>query len=379
MGTVTTFGGVVARRLGASPELLTLLSCSLFLGFLCSMVASRLANRVRWGRLLGILLLLQAGITSLVAVAHGATVFVAILAASLVVHGASKSLPSALMKVHVHSKARASVLKWTRIVGVLAALPIALIAGPILDARGSSYRIVFPLAAAAGAIGAIEFFRLPQRTGETHLLKARAPRLDEELRILARDRGFLLFILVFFVGPLAEKISMPLVPIYFTDVLHLNYKSVGLAVGVAGPAAAILGFWLAGRMVSFLGPLNLTVVAMFVKSVRPVLWALAPLHPDPMPFLVVGEAVFRFSVSGLELGAILSVINYANYKESPAYLGIHYLFMGIRGLLGPLIGLALYKQGFDIRNIYWLVAAIVWLGAFALLALAASPGGRKSR
>ncbi|MFW6152363.1 MAG: hypothetical protein ACOC6C_05255 [Verrucomicrobiota bacterium] len=80
-----------------------------------------------------------------------------------------------------------------------------------------------------------------------------------------------------------------------------------------------------------------------------------------------GAAIFRFMIAGMEIGSVLSVLNMSRGNSAHLYVGIHYLLLGIRGLLGPTLGVVLYKAGMEPQQIYWLVAAVVLAGGSALL------------
>jgi hypothetical protein len=105
---------------------------------------------------------------------------------------------------------------------------------------------------------------------------------------------------------------------------------------------------------------------MLLKALRPILWALAAGRHDPLPLIVLGEAAFRFLVAGIELGVITAVLQMSNPHNAPLYLGIHYWFLGVRGIAGPILGTALVKSGVPPTAIYWVIAAVVVCGAIAL-------------
>lgn len=368
LGAIQPFAGVLARRLGAGPILLGFLAIAPFLGFISSGLVSRLLFRYRWSRLLGLFRLLGRGGVIIMGGVGTPLAFVSVLVFLKASTSWGKVVFQSLMKSHVPGRARVNVMKWVRASGILVSVPVALLVGNLLDLYPSSYRVIFPVAGLLAVLSSLFFFTVPGRGAEQRAHENPCGLFDE-IKLLAADRRFLWFMLALFIGTLGEKIVMPIHPIYFADILKLKYADVGLTLGVVGPALSIGGFFFWGRCAGRFSPLNVLIICMFIKAIRPALWALASVESLPvMPCLIGGEAVFRFMIAGIEMGAVLSVLDMSQGDSAPLYVGIHYLFLGIRGLLGPALGVVLYKAGMDVQLMYWIVAGIVTAGGFALLA-----------
>ena len=82
------------------------------------------------------------------------------------------------------------------------------------------------------------------------------------------------------------------------------------------------------------------------------------------------RGAFRFLLAGLEMGALLSIMKMSSPQEIPVYMGVHFLLMAVRGIGGPLLGLALLDAGVAIQFIYWIVCGVVLAGGVMLAALA---------
>jgi hypothetical protein len=215
---------------------------------------------------------------------------------------------------------------------------------------------------------ALPFFFLPRRARES--AEHKKGGLFEEIAVLRTDRRFAVFMLVFFVGTLGEKISMPVGPLMFADVLDLTNEQVALAMGVIGPGLAIAGFLMWGQLLRRANPLPVLAVCMVLKAARPALWALAPGTQAPLLWICAGEGLFRFLLAGVEMGTLLSIMKMSTPRQIPVYMGIHFILMAARGIGGPLVGLALLNAGVAIVDIYWVVFGVVLLGGVLLAALA---------
>ncbi len=370
-GAVDPFAGVVARRLGASPEMLTALALAPFLGFLVSAPASRLSYRLRWGPLLGGFRLVTYGLLFTFAWIVDPLVFVAVMLAIRFVDGPSRSLQHSMFKVNLRARGRPALLQWLRVVALLVSVPVAWAVGYGLDQQLGAYRVLFPVAAALAALTALPLFRLPRRRSEQDL-SAQSPGLFAEWGVVRRDPRFLWFMLALLVGTFGEKIVMPLTPIYFVDELQLSNRDVGLALGIWGPVLGLLGYLFWGWRLRTDRPLTVLIVVMFVKALRPALWGLAAQVETPLHCVIAGEAIFRFLIAGLDIAMMLAVLEMARPQDLPLYLGIHYWFIGVRGVAGPFVGLALMRAGMPLPSIYFLIAGIVFAGGVSLLAFAFS-------
>ncbi|MCY2927860.1 MAG: MFS transporter [Planctomycetota bacterium] len=364
-GVFGTFGAVIARRLDASAFLLTILSLAPFLGLVASVPMSRLAYRFPWAQLAGVTRLI--GRLALVPFGWvaGAGPFIWLASGVSAVQTAGAGFFDSLMQAHVRTPVRAPLLRWMRILPVALSLPAAWAAGKILDADPDAYRWLFPVVGALGALSCVGVLFLPPRPMETQT-DGRAVGLLAEIGILNRHREFLVFMLVYFIGTLGEKLTGPIAPIYLVDQLHLTNTQIGLATGIAGPAANILGYLLWAYLLTKTDPLHVLTFCMTVKALRPILWALAAYVPYPLPVLAAGEISFALLIAGLDLAGLLCVLRMVRGDQGPLYLGIHYAFMGVRVLIGPFIGLWLYNAGVPMADIFWLTAAIVLIGGVAL-------------
>lgn len=373
MGAVMPFAGVIARRLGASAELLSLQAMAPFAGFLLASLVTRLSAMVKWGRLMLLLRILSWMPLLLLWYTDTPLSFVLLLSLGHMIASISHAFFHSIFRDNIRERFRAGIMALQRVLTMLMALPLAWFVGVILDAERYNYQWVFPLCAMAGMLLALPFLKLTPGYSERHGA-LRPPQVMDELSILKNDRAFRWFIMALFVGTLGEKIGVPIIPIYFSDDLNLRYEEVGLALGVVGPLLAIGGFVFWGSMTRRYDPRVILVWAMFLKSIRPVIWAVAPVFPSPFVAIMIGEGIFRWAVAGLEMGAVLSVLRFSPPSKGPLYISIHFTLLGFRGLLGPLLGWGLYRMGMPIPFILWIIAAIVLLGGVLLWFLTSFAG-----
>jgi len=364
-GVFLPFAGVIARRLGASPEQIAVVGSAPFLGFLFASLVCRLSGYLAHSQVLFLMRAITALALAAFAFVARSNGFVILAVIVMAVSSLSLGATTDLMRTHLRAPVRASVMAVQRIIATVLSIACAAAAGWAFDIDQASYRWLFPLAGLACILFSIPTLRLPVRYSEER--QRSRPRLLEELAVLREDRLFLGFLVVFFIGTLGEKLGMAITPLYFADYLDMRYEDVGLAVGIFGPMAAIAGYLLWARLIRRVEPLTVITVAMLVKAVRPLLWAIAGTVDAPLPWLIGGEIGFRFTVTGLELGALMTVTGMARPGKGPLYTGLHYLLMGIRGVLGPIIGYGLFRAGIPFPGIYVIMGGIVLVGGVALI------------
>ena len=371
-GLAIPFYGVLARRMGAGDSLMALLAMAPFIGFLASMRIARLSGAIGWGRLLGasrvVCYLLLVGFAAVTG-----PVGFTVLATSIVATGASvTSLFGNLLRGHIRPWLRGETVKWMRVAMILVAVPLAWQAGGLFDMDATSYRIVFPLTGLLALTTVPFLFRLPRRQSEAAFQNARPPAFGEEFRLLRTDRRYRAFLAVFFIGTFGEKIGMPVVPVYFADVLDLSYRDVATALGIAGPLASIGGYFLWNHVARRTrNPLLVLAICMTLKVIRPVALALAVQVASPVELVAAAEAVFRFMIAGLDIASLLCVLDMAPAHRTPHYLGLHFWLMGVRGIAGPLLGWLFLATGVPLPLVFWIIAAVVLVGAAGLWILQA--------
>ena len=367
-GVINPFAGVILRRLGATAEMIGLFSIAPFVGFLSTGIATRLAYRYRWGLLLALFSAIGRLTLLVPAFTASPVVFVGVFFIMHLFSSSAMSIHGPALKAHTRPGVRAGIFKWGQLLIAAVSIPIAWVSGVFLDVYPQGWRALFPLAGFSAACCALGYLRLPSRAAETNTM-GQPTGLSAELNVLRKDRRFAVLMAILFIGFMGEKIGLPVLPIYFADVLDLKYEHVGAAIGIFGPILAVAGYFFWGLQLQKMSAVKVLTVCMIIKAARPVLWALAPSQPSPLTFIIVGEMIFRFCISGLEMAVILTVLGMSSERNAPAYMGVHYVLLGIRGLIGPIIGTILIKAGADVSLIYWIIAAVVMAGGTALILL----------
>jgi MFS family permease len=364
--------GVVGRKLGmGSGELALLMSCQ-FVGLLLNLWLGHLA---RSGNLVAYVFwpgFLSRASLALVAFAASPSAFLIIVGFYYFASGLTGPAYSSIMKSNYSDQNRGRAMGDIRVMLQTVAALCAILSGLFLQAFPWGYRLVFPVAAAAGAASSLLFSRVKPRRPRLPAPGAELKSREEaggsfraSLALLGKDRRFLLFMGAYFIAGLPDKIIIPLEPIRLVDELGAGYGVSGLVLGTIPLAGAVVGYLICSRIANKANPLILLAATAVLASSRFLGFALAsaPAH------LIPGAFLNGIANAGWDLLPLFAIILFADRDRLGIYAGLSNTLIGLRGIIGPLLGTMLYERlGMRIADIYWLAFGIEALGAALLFA-----------
>lgn len=280
-----------------------------------------------------------------------------------------------------------------RISGRLSILNLALVSctglvlGMALQADATAYRVFFPLAALAGLAGAGLYHRIRVR-GELRLLRREQDERAAGTAILSPGqfitmfredplyRGYLFAMFIFGTGNLMVS---PVLVILLHDRFGYGYLA-GITIVAVLPlamAALVLPLW--SRLLDrvHIIPYRCRHVWSFAASTLCLLAACLAMSPT----LLWTSAVIRgIGIGGGVLGWNLGHMDFSPPERTGSYMGVHVALTGVRGLIAPSIGIALYEW---INNVWpghgaWTIAAclaLILVGCMLFLRLDSLRGG----
>ena len=283
--------------------------------------------------------------------------FVAMVSLFYVLETISGPAYSALMKEIYPDSDRGRIMGYARVC-TLAVIPVVcLIAGPLL--HGDNYRFVFPVAAMFGLASAMVFRDIP--TKETHGDPSVPLHefVKNSVRILREDRGFRWFSTGIFVCGFANIMLGPLFVLYQVDTLKVNTNWASLYVVIYSPVAMLSYiFW--GSYIDRKTSNEAVAACTILLALVPVGYCFAT-----QAWMILPISMFVAILSaGFELGYANGVLQYAPEDKIGLYQGVFNSLMGIRGLVAPFVGVALYQSGLmPMKAIFVLCAGIMLLAA----------------
>ena len=372
MGAGLSLVSIIARRIGMSSTGITVMLSMPFVGNLCSIYfGHRIQERrdkmpfVFWP-----------GVTSRLAVCL--TVFVTNPRVFLVVmsfYYFVSTIPgpayASIMSTNYSDSERGRLMKNIRILRTVISALFAYGAGLILDLHPDAYRWLLPLSAVFGIAGSIMFRKVRVKVGRT--TRDAAGTFLGGLKVLKEDKRFLIFMGLFFLCAFPGKLAIPLEPIWFVDELDFDYRSAGLIVGTLVPVVGVLGYILWAKLLERVHPLMLLSCMFLLGVLRYPILALAtePAHVIP------ASIVSGLDNPGFELIPLFVMIRFAR-DRLPLYVSFHSTLVGVRGIIGPFIGNALYAgAGIDIATIFWIITAMGVVGVTGMFVFAVRQSRRE--
>jgi MFS family permease len=373
-GMAIPFIGVVGRKLGMDSTQLALLSSSVFLGLLVNLWLGHLSDKgdkAAWVLWPGVASRAAAGLAGL---AVSPTAFLWAMGSYNVISTFMMPAYSSLMRSNYSDGQRAKAMGHIRVAMMVVSALFAALAGWAMDAAPWAFRIVFPAAGLAGIASSLVFFKVKARPAPPDPAeKPEGAGFLGSLRILKGDKRFLLFLGIFFIVGMPDKIVVSLEPIRLVDELGVSYGSAGVLLGTIPLIASILGYLILSRISKKADPFYLLVLTVLFASSRYLNIALAS-----SPYqLIPGSILSGVANAGWDLLPLFVMITFAHRSRLSLYMGAHNTLVGLRGLLGPLLGTWLY-QGLHVKisSLYIVSFCIALAGSALLLAFRMTTGKR---
>lgn len=350
-----SFMPVVLRRLGASSGLLAVYTAQTYLGSILSTLVVLMMRRRKplvfavacWLGARGLLLLAfligEAGwLLALTAVFWLLEAFPAPAYARIV---------QAIYPVAVRGRALA-VVRVGMVLAMLAATPLA---GMALDRFG--YRVLFPIAGVLGVASALLFTRL--RVDEGALPAPRARSLRGIWAILGQNRRFALYLFGFSLYGIGFLMGLPFFAIVQVDRLGLSYTEIGY-LGLAQSFCWLVGNMYWGRLVDRRGGLWVVRANVAIAVLVPFTYIWAVDAWTLLPAFIAHGVIS----AGIDLGIISAGIEMAGPESVIEYSALQATIIGMRGMLGPFVGIGLMGLGLSDRLIFAVgcgFIAVAWL------------------
>jgi hypothetical protein len=367
-GLATPLVSVVGRRLGMGSGHFAFLNAAMAAGFLLNLWVGHIAERgdkaaqVFWPSVAARAAVILAAFTS------GPVGFMLVFS----FYNFASALPgpayTAIMRSNYSEANRGRLMGDIRVEIMLVSAAAAAVAGVFLKAFPAGYRLVFPVAAAFGLAGALIFYRIkprrPAGAARPDAAPATAkPSFAASVRTVAADKPFLAYMALFFCIGFPDKIVIPLEPIRLVDDLKLDYAAAGLIQGTIPFIAGTLSFLFYSRALKRIDPFKLLLLSIVLLSTRYLGMAVAT---EPAQ-LIPGAFIAALGNAGWDLLPMFTIVRFSGPAKLPLYMGVHMALIGIRSLVGPVLGSVLYESfGLSLPLLYWIVFGLELAGAAAL-------------
>jgi MFS family permease len=219
--------------------------------------------------------------------------------------------------------------------------------GLAMDWHGEAFRWIFPILAGIGMVGAINYGRLRVRRHRILLREEIAARKGavnpfSSLGVLREDprfRRYMSLMMLFGSGNLMMK--APLIVVLAEQLGYTPFQQMMITGSIPLLVMPLcVPLWSrmldARHVVHYRARQSWAFVAAFAVL------ALAAVS-GWMPLMWLGSALFGAALAGGMLGWNVGHHDFAPAARASQYMGVHVSLTGVRGLLAPVVGVALYQ------------------------------------
>lgn len=246
-----------------------------------------------------------------------------------------------------------------RVTGRLATVQAILIAvtgigiGWCLDFDPMTYRYIFPCLAVMGVIGALLFRRIPFRRESQHLQDERAADADADsngrkllgpmviARVLKEDPWYRGYMLCMFTMGFGNLMLHPVLAIALTDIFDVGYQQ-GIAIATVIPLLCMtvaIPFW--SRRLERMHVIRYRAFHVWSFAIVSTLVVLGVWLHD-IRWLYAGAVMTGVGWGGGVLAWNLGHQHFSPPERDAEYMSVHITLTGIRGVIGPLLGVQIY-------------------------------------
>ncbi|HIN09715.1 MAG TPA: MFS transporter, partial [Phycisphaerales bacterium] len=257
---------------------------------------------------------------------------------------------------------------------------VAFTVGQVMDVNEDAFRWIYPIAASFGILGAWIYSKVRVKG---HLKILSQERLTPQhvsilpwktFHLLLEDTSFAKYMacqFVFGVGNL--MLTAPLI-IILNDSFDLDYLGQILVVTTIPILMIPISTPLWAKLLNNMHVLSFRSIHSWFFVVSSLIMALS-IAWGSTTGLWIGAAVRGIGFGGGVLAWNLGHQDYAPVEQSGRYMGLHVTLTGIRGLIAPAIGIALYSflqhRGYSAGPIIFFIgAALSAIGGIGFILLA---------
>lgn len=243
-----------------------------------------------------------------------------------------------ILKRNLPSVERERVFANASLCGYLGNGIVALGLGLFLDSFHEAWRWVFVFTAALSFLSILFQLRIPiqnisiQKEKEGHQLLQ--PWIDS-WKILQRRRDYRRFQVGFMLGGMGLVLMQPALPIFFADILDLNYTELTTALAIFKGIGFALSTKTWTKLINRIDIYRYSGFVTLFACLFPVILFYAKVH---IIWLYAAYIAYGIMQAGSELSWNLSGMIFAKQEESIHYSNVNILAVGVRGAIVPAIG-----------------------------------------
>ncbi|MCL5997568.1 MAG: MFS transporter [Chloroflexi bacterium] len=348
---------VVLQRLGATPDIVALYQSQTYLGLFLAAFSVMVIPRRHVVLFLVIVWSLGRGVFLLTGVTTDAIGLLVLATLFWFSDGFPGAAYTDVVRRAYPTDVRGRALSVVRIGMVIAMLIFTPIVGWVLDTAG--YRMVFPLAGLFGIVSAWLYTRIRPTEDTQVSTDATGRSVRNVWRVLRYDRRYGIYLMAIVFFGLGALVGIAFYPSVIVDRLHLSYAEVSW-LGFAQSFSWILGLVVWGRLVDRLGGPWTMRVCFALSAIIPLAYLWAGAGWMLLPAYVIGG----LTSGGIDLAFMNTSIELADPEQFYEYAALQRTVIGVRGLVGPFLGVWLFNLGAPVAIVFGLGAGFSIIAAW---------------
>ncbi|MBE0478641.1 MFS transporter [Candidatus Aerophobetes bacterium] len=360
-GLAISFFPYVARKIGAEDFSLALLTASTFIGALLAAYwghrSSKLTRKVSF--IVKIKVAARIFLAVLIGISSLPAFYITVILIYWIIEFIADPAYAQTMKEIYPGAHRGRALGYVRTEMALVAIVFTYLGGVLLDI--TSYRIIFPLGAGLGILSSLSFRKIKEDFSNKKKVGAAAPSSSffRTIKLPLRDKRFLLYTSISFLGGAGSLLVLPLYPIYLVSYLNFSNYSIG-KLGALFSLMWMFSYIFWGEILAGKKPTYVLAFVYILASLVPLFYYIE----RNIWFLAVASSLSGFTSGGLDLGRITYITRNYSIQKLPFYSGADTSFMGIRGIIFPFMGIGLMrlwgiKTAFLFAFLFMLVSGVL--------------------
>lgn len=289
-------------------------------------------------------------------------IFILIISVFYIFNTFMNPLFSNIMQVNFSKKNRGLVYGIVSSVSVLSTLVVSNLSGKLLDVNDNLYKLLFSISALSGFLCCLFFSRIKIR-------KIKQKKIEEKIsflqpikiivKILKNNRDFTKYEIFFFIYGIGYLIILPAIPVYFVDILKLDYSKISFIKGFLGQLGYIVFFPFVGFFLDRMNIFLYSSLTFLLLSFYPFFLLISSFVSSPFFFIYSAFLIFSISMSAVSVIWDLSSIHFAKDSDSSQFQNVHIFLTGVRGIIVPSLGYLILK--FSSPKLLFLISTLFFL------------------
>ena len=352
------FVPVVLQRLGATPDIVAVYQSQAYIGLFLAAFSVMIIPRAHLLVFLAVIWTIGRGAFLFTGLAPGAVGLLALASVFWLADGFPGAAYTEVVRRIYPGDVRGRALSIARLGMVITMLISTPLIGLVLDHAGPQF--VYPVAAVFG-IAAIWWFTRMKLGKAPEVATPHKSSVVDLWRVLRNDHRFAIYLLGVVCYGLGGLVGIAFVPGVLVNRLHLSYGDVSW-LGFAQSISWILGLLVWGRLMDRLGGPWILFICFLLAIIVPLSYILATTGWMMIPAYIVSGLLS----GGVDLAFTNSPIDLAEPDKIYEYAALQRTVIGIRGLIGPFLGVWLFNFGVRIELVFILGAVLYAIGALLM-------------